>query len=59
MGEDGRGSSMVWGRQSRGRGKEGCALLFSPREWKGIETNSWKGSRIVWAVWKIGMVKYV
>ena len=56
------GGGVVWcgvDEKSRGRGKEGCALHISPRVWKGIETYSWKGSRIVWAVWKIGMVKYV
>ncbi len=45
--------------ESRGRGKEGCALLLSPRVWKGIKVHGWRGSRIVWAVGKIGIVKYV
>ncbi len=52
---------MVWcgvDEKSRGRGREGCALLFAPRVWKGIEAHGWKGSRIVWAVGKIGIVKY-
>ena len=45
------------GESYRDRGKEGCVLL-SPRAWKGIETHEWKESRIVWAVGKIGIVKY-
>ncbi len=52
---------MVWcgvDEKSRGKGKEGCARLFAPRVWKGIEAHGWKGSRIVCAVGKIGIVKY-
>ena len=38
--------------------REGCALLMSPRIWQGIEEHGLKGSRIVWAVGKIGIVKF-
>ncbi len=58
---EGMEGGVVWcgvDEKSRGRGKEGCALLFAPRVWKGIEVHEWKGSRIVWAVGKIGIVKY-
>ncbi len=38
---------MVWSGMeegSRGRGKEGCALLMSERMWKGLEDCRWKGT---------------
>ena len=28
-----------------------------PRVWEGIEAHGWKGSRIVWADGKVGIVK--
>ncbi len=46
---------MVWcgmNERSRGRGKEGRALLLSQRVWEGIEAHGWRGSRIMWAVGK-------
>ncbi len=49
---------MEWNEVSRGRGKEGCALLMSERMWKGLEDCGWKGTRIVWAKTKVGIVKY-
>ena len=54
MGEDGRRSGAMYGvnEESKGRGKEGCALLMSPKVWEGIKAHEWKGSR------KVGMVKY-
>ena len=60
MGEDGRGSSMVWGRREKqqDRGKVECTLLLSPRVLKSITTHGGKGSRIAWAVGKMGIVKY-
>ena len=42
----------------KGRGKEGCAILLSPRVWKGKTEHGWNGSRIVWVKGKIGIVKY-
>ncbi|KAK4327054.1 hypothetical protein Pmani_002500 [Petrolisthes manimaculis] len=44
--------------KSKGRGKEGCALLVSGRVWKGIDGHGRKGTRIVWMTGKIGIVKY-
>ncbi len=58
MGRDGRNSVGGIDEKSRGRGKEGCALLLSPRVWEGIEEQGWRGSRKVWAVGKIGIVRY-
>ena len=58
---EGMEGEVVWCRmdmKSKGRGREGCALLMSPRVWKGVEEHGWKGSRIVWAVSKIGIIKY-
>ena len=52
---------VVWSgmdERRKGRGREGCALLMSARVWEGIEAHGWKGSRIVWAVGKVGIVKY-
>ena len=43
---------------SRGRGKEGCAIMMSERMWKGLEEWGWKGTRIVWAKTKVGIIKY-
>ena len=40
------------------RGMEEGALLMSPREWEGINVHEWKGSRIVWTVEKVGIVKH-
>ena len=51
----------MWRRvnaNNKGRGKEGCALQISPRIWHGIEAHGCKWSKIVWAVRKIGIVKY-
>ncbi len=58
---EGMEGGVVWhgvDEKSRGRGKEGCALLLSPRVWKGIEAHGWRGSKIVWAVGKLGIVNY-
>ena len=43
--------------KSKGRGKEGCALLMSPRIWEGIEAHRLKRSRLVWAIGKVEIVK--
>ncbi len=48
---------VVWTGIEKGRGKEGCAIMVSPRVWKGIDVRGWIGSRIVWMTGKIGMVK--
>lgn len=40
------------------REKEERAHILSTRVWKGIEAHRWKGSRTVWTVGKIGIVKY-
>ncbi len=42
---------------SREIGKEGCTLLMSEQIWKGLEECRWKGTRIVWAKTKVGIVK--
>ena len=58
---EGMEGGVVWcgvDEKSKGRGREGCALLMSPRVWESTEVHGWKGSRIVWAVGKIGIVKY-
>ncbi len=58
---EGMEEGVVWcgiDEKSRGRGKEGCPLLLSPRVWECIKAHGWRGSRIVWAVGKIGIVKY-
>ena len=31
---------------------------MSPRVWEGIKAHGWKGSKIVWAVGKVGIMKY-
>lgn len=54
-------SGFVWvglDEEIKGRGKEGCAFLVSPRVWKRVDGHVWKGSRIVWVEGKIGTVKY-
>ena len=58
---EGLEGGVVWSGMavdSKGRGREGCALLLSPRVWEGIEDQGWEGSRIVWATGKVGIVKY-
>ena len=58
---EGMEGRMVWcvvDDNSKGRGKEGSAFLMYLRVWEGIEAHVWKGSRIVWAVEKVGIVKY-
>ncbi len=58
LGGYGRGSGVEWNEGSGGRGKEGCALPMSERIWKGLEDWGWKGTRIVWAKTKVGIIKY-
>ncbi len=58
---EGMEGGVVWSGMkegSKGRGKEGCALLMSEQMWKGLEGCGWKGSRTVWAKTKEGIVKY-
>ncbi len=50
---------VVWTGIERGRGKEGCALMVSPRVWPETDGNGWLRSRTVWMTGKIGMVKCV
>ena len=44
--------------KSKGKGKEGCALLMSCRIWEGIKAHGRNGSWIVSTVDKVGTVKY-
>lgn len=43
---------------SKGKGKEGCGLMVSPRVWEGIEGHEWEVFRIVQATGKTGTVEY-
>ncbi len=54
---EGLEGGIVWVGIEKGRGKEGCAFMASPRVWKGMDGHGWMGSRIVWMTGKIGMVK--
>ncbi len=44
-------------RDRKGTGKEGCAIMVSPRVWESIDGHGWIRSRIVWVMGKTGMVK--
>ena len=51
---EGMEGGVVWcgvDTESKGRGKEGCAPIMSPRVWESIKAHGW--SRIVWTVRKV------
>ena len=49
----GGNEGVVWcGVDEKNRGKEGCALLMSPRKRKGTGTHGWKEYRIIWQLGK-------
>ena len=57
---EGVDGEMVWCgvKEKKTKGRESCVFLTSPRVWEGIEAHGWKGSRIMWVVEKVGIVKY-
>ena len=44
--------------KTKERGKERFTLLMSSKICESIETHGWKESKIVWAIVKVGIVKY-
>ncbi len=54
---EGLEGGLVWTGIGKGRRKEGCAIMVSPRVWAGIDGHGWLGPRIGWMSGKLVMVK--
>lgn len=54
---EGLEEGLAWTEIEKGRGREGCTLMVSPRVWTGMDGNKWCRSGIVWMMSKLGMVK--